>query len=74
MDTSTYPTRPVQTYSMITKNVKKRRALPRSRSNTTTRRDMPHMSIMGASMRGRGRSSGPALMADAESISRFSAR
>ena len=35
---------------------------------------MPHMTIMGASMRGRGTVKGPTCMAEAESASRFSER
>ena len=59
---------------MTTKMVKNSSAEPRSRSNTTTRRLMPHMTNIGVSMRRRGTDSGPILRLDALSSSRFSAR
>ena len=56
------------------KNVKKSRALPRSRSKMTTSRLMPHITKRGASMRGRGSARGPKWRVEAESSSRFSAK
>ena len=59
---------------MTTKYMKKRSALPRSRSKMTMSRLMPHMMKRGSSMRKRGMRNGPTRCAVTESASRLEAR